>query len=279
MSVRGVTAAIRSIPDTVHLYLRSMAMLIKSQVQYPVSFLMQTVAQLVMEGGELMALILVIDRFDRIDHWGPGDLFFFFGMMSVTFYITECFGRGITGNFPYLVRSGQLDTILLRPRGVLTQVLCSAVDPRRITCIAVGVTALTIGCRMAAVSWTPLKVLALAESILFGSILILGLFMIEAIFCIHSVKSVELVNALTYGGRSACQYPMDIYPRPLRALFTMIAPFALTLHAPAAYILGKPLYGWPGWVAFVSPLSGPAVFIIIYILFQRAMKFYRSTGS
>ena len=60
--------------NTLRLYRRSMAMLIKSQLQYPVSFLMQTLAQLVMEGGELLAVILLIDRFDHLNQWGPGDL-------------------------------------------------------------------------------------------------------------------------------------------------------------------------------------------------------------
>ena len=265
--------------DTVKLYLRSMGMLLKSQMQYPASFLMQTLAQLVMEGGEMLAVILIVDRFDHLGQWMPGDLYFFFGMMSVTFYLTEFLGRGVTGNFPSLVRSGQLDTLLLRPRGVLTQVLCSAIDPRRITCIAVGVAALIIGSRASCVQWTALKALAMAESILLGTLLVLGLFMIEAVFCIHSVKSVELVNALTYGGRSACQYPIDIFPRPLRVLFTVAAPFALTLHVPAAYILGKPLYGWPVWTAFVTPLAGAALFLVMYLVFQKAMRFYRSTGS
>ncbi len=265
--------------NTIKLYFRSMAMLLKSQLQYPASFFMQTLAQLVMEGGEMLAVILIVDRFGRLGQWMPGDLFFFFGMMSVTFYLTEFFGRGVTGNFSSLVRSGQLDTLLLRPRGVLTQVLCSAIDPRRVSCIAVGVAALVIGSGMSKVQWTVLKGLAMAESILLGVLLVLGLFLIEAVFSIHSVKSVELVNALTYGGRSACQYPIDIFPRPLRLIFTVVAPFALTLHVPAAYILGKPLYGWPDWTAFVTPLAGAALFAVMYAVFQRAMRFYRSTGS
>ena len=265
--------------NTIKLYLRSMAMLLKSQFEYPVSFFLQTLAQLVMEGGEMLAVILIVDRFDRVNQWAAGDLFFFFGIMSVTFYLTEIFGRGITGNFPSLIRSGQLDTILLRPRGILTQVLCSAVDPRRIACVAVGVTSLVIGCNMSQVHWTAAKVLLMAESVFFGSFLIMGLFMIESIFCIYSVKSVELVNALTYGGRSACEYPIDIYPRPLRILFTAVAPFALVLHAPSAYILDKPLHNWPAWAAFVSPLAGVVFFAVIYLFFRKAMLFYRSTGS
>ena len=265
--------------NTLRLYGRSMAMLIKSQLQYPVSFLMQTLAQLVMEGGELLAVILLIDRFDHLNQWGPGDLYFFFGLMSVSFYLTEIFGRGLTGNFPSMVRNGQLDTILLRPRGILTQVLCSAADPRRIACIAVGTVSLVIGSRMAAIGWTLTKVLLLAESIFFSFWLILGLFMIEAIMSIHSVKSVELANTLTYGGRSACEYPSDIYPRPLRVLFTVVAPFALVMHVPASFILGKPLFGWPLWTAFVTPFAGLVLFFIMYMLFRKAMRFYRSTGS
>ena len=265
--------------NTIKLYFKSMAMLMKSQLQYPASFIMQTLAQLVMEGGEMLAVILIVDRFDRLNQWLPGDLYFFFGLMSVTFYLTEFLGRGVTGAFPSMVRTGQLDILLLRPRGILTQVLCSAIDPRRIACIAVGTSALVLGSRLSHIVWTAAKAALVGEAILFGMLLILGLFLIEAVFCIYSVKSVELVNALTYGGRSACQYPIDIFPRSLRTLFTVIAPFALTLHVPAACILGKPLYGWPPFAAFLCPLAGAALYAVMYCVFQRAMRFYRSTGS
>jgi ABC-2 type transport system permease protein len=265
--------------NTIRLYFKSIGMLLKSHLQYPSSFIMQTLAQFVMEGGEMMVVILIVDRFERLKGWSGGNLYFFFGMMSVSFYLTEFFGRGITGGFPMMVRTGRLDTFLVRPRGVLTQVLCAGTDPRRITCIAVGVAALIMGSRLSPITWNPLKVLVLIEAIAMSCLLILGLFMIEAIFSIFSVKSVELVNAITYGGRSACQYPIDIYPVPLRALFTVIAPFALTLHVPASWILDKPLYGWPMWTAFVMPLSGAAVFAIMTGVFHLALRHYRSTGS
>ena len=197
----------------------------------------------------------------------------------VSFYLTELFGRGITGNFPSMVRTGQLDTLLVRPRGILTQVICSAVDPRRITCIAVGAVSLAIGSRMAGVSWSLTNILLFAESVFCGFFLILGLFLIEAILCIHSVKSVEIANALTYGGRSACQYPVDVFPRSLRTLFTVVAPFALVMHVPASCILGKPIFGWPLWAAYISPLSGFVLFFVMMLLFSKAMRFYRSAGS
>ena len=265
--------------QTIRLYLHSMSMLLKSQLQYPLSFFLQTLAQLIMEGGEFLAVLLIVNRFEHLNQWTPGNLYFFFGLMSVSFYLTEFLGRGVTGNFPSLVRTGQLDTLLLRPRGILTQVLCSAIDPRRIMCIAVGCAALVLGSVRSPIHWTALKALAIGEAIVMSVLLTLGLFLIEAVFCIFSVKSVELVNALTYGGRSACQYPVDIYPRPLRLLFMIVAPFALTLQVPGAYILDMPLYGWPAWTAFVCPLSGLAVFLIMALVFRAGMLHYRSTGS
>ena len=89
----------------------------------------------------------------------------------------------------------------------------------------------------------------------------------------------EIANALTYGGRSACQYPVDAFPHSLRMLFTVVAPFALVMHVPASRILGKPIFDWPAWAAWLSPLSGILLFAVMVLLFTRAIRFYRSTGS
>ena len=117
------------------------------------------------------------------------------------------------------------------------------------------------------------------ESIFCGFWLVLGLFLIEAIFCIYSIKSVEISNTLTYGGRSACQYPVDAFPLALRILFTVIAPFALVMHVPASQILGKPIFGWPAFAAYIAPLAGPLLYAVLSALFYRALRHYRSTGS
>lgn len=264
--------------DTFRLYAHSAKMLVKCQLQYRTSFILQIIAQLVMMGGEMLAVVLIIDRFGTLGRWGGGDLMFFFGVMTTQFYIVECLARGVT-NFSPLVRTGALDTMLLRPRGVLTQVICYAIDLRRIGAIGVGVVAMIIGAKRAQIVWTPLKALALCESTLMSGLLITGLFMIEAVLCIRSVKSIEMVNILTYGGRGACQYPIDAYPRPLRILFMVVAPFALTMHMPVAYVLNKPLFPVADWVTFVSPVAGAAFFFLMYLLFRRAMRRYRSTGS
>ena len=264
--------------DTIKLYLRSMKMLMRCQMEYPCSFLLNTLSQIIMQGGELFAVMLLIDRFHQIGQWQGKHILFFFGMMTITFYLVECFGRGIA-NFSPIVQSGALDTMLLRPRGVLTQVCCYAVDPRRLGCILIGIAALLTGANASEIVWTVPKALLLLESIAGGFLLITALFMIEAVTSMHSIKSIEMVNILTYGGRTACQYPVDVYPGVLRFLFTYLAPFAMCMHWPVSYVIGAPMVDLPTWTYFLTPLAGVAFFAIMVRIWYSGVKHYRSTGT
>lgn len=260
------------------LYFKSCRMLIRSQMQYRASFLMQTFTQLVMMVTELLAVLILMDRFSVLGRWNRGEILFFFGVISTSFYLCECFARGIT-QFPPLIAQGDLDSMLIRPRGVLFQVICSRADPRRFGAILIGVLALILGSVSAQIHWTAFKMLLLIWTILGGMALVCGLFLIEATLSFFSVKRIELVNILTYGGRSTCQYPIDIYPRGLQLLFTLVAPFALTTHLPTAYILDKPLWGaGAGW-SLLAPLSGFAFLGLMTFVFYRGLRRYRSTGS
>ncbi len=264
--------------DHLKLYLKSCRMLMKSQWQYRTSFILQTCTQLIMMGTELLAVIFLINRYTNLGQWSGGEILFFFGVIITSFYLTEAFGRGIT-NFAPLINRGDLDTLLIRPRNLLFQILCSQADPRRLGAILVGVAALMMGCIQADVTLNFTKCLLLIWSIIGGAALVLGLFMIEATLCFFSVKSIEMINVLTYGGRSTCQYPIDIYPRWLQLLFSVIAPFALTTHIPAAYILGKPMWNTGLAAAFIAPVSGFVFLGAMILVFYQGLKHYRSTGS
>ena len=253
-------------------------MLFKSALQYRSSLLMQVIAQFVMTAGEMLAVVVLLSRFEAVGHWGPGEIMFFFGVMQSTFAMTELLGRGITA-FPWFVQRGEFDALILRPRPLLTQVLLSQLDPRRIGGVAVGVIAMLAAGSRLHIVWTAAKALLLAEVVLCCMLLLLGLFMIEATVSFFSVKSIEMVNILTYGGRTACQYPVDVYPNVLRFLFTYLAPFAMCMHWPVSYVLGAPMVTLPAWAYFLTPLAGAAFFAVMVRVWYAGVRRYRSTGT
>ena len=258
--------------------IHAVKMLFKSAMQYRASLLMQVIAQFVMTAGEMLAVVVLLSRFRVVGHWGAGEIMFFFGVMQATFALTELLGRGIT-SFPWFVQRGDFDALILRPRPLLQQVLVSQLDPRRLGGVTVGVIAvLAAGARLH-IAWTLTKALLLLEVVLGSMLLLLGLFMIEATVSFFSVKSIEMVNILTYGGRTACQYPVDVYPGVLRFLFTYLAPFAMCMHWPVSYILGAPMVELPVWGYFLTPLAGAAFFALMVRVWYVGVKHYRSTGT
>lgn len=256
----------------------ALRILLRSATQYRASFLMQAVSQLIMTGGDLLAVLVLMDRFTHMGRWTPPEVLFFFGVMQVCFALVECFGRGIS-TFAGYIGSGDFDAMLLRPQPLLLQVVAARLDPRRIGGILVGVSALVLASVKLRLVWTAQKALLLLIGGLGGMLLILGLFLIEATFSFFSVRSIEMVNVLTYGGRQTCQYPVDIYPGPIRLLFTWVAPFALCLHLPVSFILERPMLDVPLYCACLAPLSGAVFFLLMSAVWYRGVRHYRSTGT
>lgn len=258
--------------------LHSMRMLLKSATQYRASFVMQTIGQLVMTGGDLMAVLVLMNRFAHAGQWSGDEILMFFGVMQLSFALTECFGRGIS-SFSSLVGSGDFDSLLLRPRGLLLQTVCTRLDPRRWITAAVGLAALGAASARLGLAWTVGRIALLLFSVVGSVLLLLGLFLIEATACFFSIRSIEAVNVLTYGGRQTCQYPVDLYPGPLKTLFTWVAPFALCMHLPVSYLLGKPLFPVSPALVAASPLTGFAFFGLMTQAWRLGVRHYRSTGS
>ena len=257
---------------------RAMGLLLRSAMQYRASFLMQTLSQAVMTGGDLLAVAVLLGRFTRLGPWSGPEILFFFGVMQCVFALGQFLGRGVE-NFSAYVHSGEFDTMLARPRALFVQVICARLDPRRLGGILVGLCALALAAAGQPIAWSWGKALLLLVSCLGSALLLLGLFLIEATVSFFSVKSIEMVNVLTYGGRAACQYPADIYPRPLRLLFTFVAPFALCMHLPVSWVLDKPLWGASYGAALLAPLAGAVFFGVMVRVWYWGVRHYRSTGS
>lgn len=192
---------------------------------------------------------------------------------------TECVGRGLTA-FSRVVQGGEFDQILLRPRNLLLQVLCSSTDPRRLSTAVLGIVLMWLSVTQLGIPWTLGSTVLLLISVAGTVLMLLGLFLVEATLCFLSVQSIEAVNILTYGGRTACEYPVDIYPRPIRLLFMYVAPFGLCMHVPVSALLHHPMVDWPAWTAYLAPLAGAAFFGLMALVWRKVgVKRYCSTGS
>ena len=107
-----------------------------------------------------------------------------------------------------------------------------------------------------------------------------ALFIIGSTITFWTVQSIEVVNIFTYGGVEMMSYPMSIYDKWMRRLFTFIIPGIFMNYYPAIYILGKPdPLGMPWFAPLLSPIVGGMMMVLALAFWQSGIRHYQSTGT
>jgi ABC-2 type transport system permease protein len=262
-------------------YRRLLSVQIRSQMQYRLAFVLDAAASLVFLGLFFAALALVMARFGGLGGWALGEVAFLWGTVEVAFGIMDMVFSGFDpGTFGARVRRGTFDQLLLRPVNITVQVLGDDFALRRLGRIAQGLLIFGVALQLAEIQWTLGKVLYLPLIILGMIAFFGGLFVIGSTITFWTVETVETMNILTYGGSEMMQYPMHIYPTPLRRFFTYVIPAIFLNYYPALYFLDKPdPLGLPVALRFVSPLVGLSVLLLGLAFWRFGIRHYQSTGT
>lgn len=258
----------------IHLYMKYIQMTIVRQLAYKVSFILMALGNFVLTGIELLGIVALFQRFDNIGGWGLYEVAIFYGLMNSSFAITEAFARGFDVFHTY-VRKGTLDRLLLRPRSLTLQILGSELQWMRVGRLAQALVALTLG--LVHVNhdfgWADYTLMGL--SLLSGVMVFTGLMVLQATMSIWAVGSLEVMNAFTYGGVQMAQYPMDIYKKWFRRLFTFVLPIGAINYLPLSAILrdGSVMMAW------LTPVFSAIFLALAFGVFKIGIGHYCSTGS
>ncbi|WP_195575608.1 ABC transporter permease [Paenibacillus sp. 1001270B_150601_E10] len=257
------------------LYFRYMIILLKSQLQYRASFIMLTIGQCFTPLTSLAAMYFLFERFGQIKGWTYHEVALCFAVTYIAFSITECFARGFD-TFSSLVRDGEFDRLLLRPRSTVLQVLGSKFEFSRIGRLGFSIGLLIWAMLQMPTPWTTMKLATLILMIAGGIIIYLSIFIMAATLSFWTIQGIEIVNVLTDGGREMTQYPLSIYHKNIRRFFTFIIPFACVNYLPLMVLVdhkeAQPFYS-------LLPLVSVLLLIPSIWLWRFGVRHYRSTGS
>ncbi len=257
------------------LLLRYLRLAAKGQLRYRSTFYLTAFAQIAMPLSLLAGISLLFARFGTLGGWSMGEALLCYGVTQVAFALAELSSRGFD-NFPSILANGEFDRILVRPRGLMLQVLGSRLDLSRFGRLIVGGIVLAWAAKGSGVEWTPLKAATIALMTLCGAVVFSSLFVLGAAFAFLTTDGLELVNIFTDGGREMAQYPMSIYERWLRLFFTFVIPFACVNYLPLLFVLGRPGTG-PAYA--LLPLAGLAFALPCLLAWRAGTRRYVSTGS
>lgn len=254
---------------------------IQAQMQYKMSFFLSTLGQFLATGIEVAGVWALFTRFGSLQNWRLEEVCLFYGVVNVAFAISDALATGFDRFGTAYIRTGGFDRILVRPRGIVLQLLGHELALRRVGRLIQGLLVLSWALVALEADINALGVVYVVLVIACGACLFLGLFVFQATLSFWSVESLEIMNAMTYGGVQTAQYPISIYEEWFRSFFIFIVPVASIAYFPLLIVLGKvdPL-GSPYFVQLISPIAG-IVFLGVAIAVFRfvGVRHYASTGS
>lgn len=265
--------------NAVRLYARYIGVSIRGQMQYRASFLMQTFGQFIVNIVDFVAIWALFARFGTLGGWTLPEAAVLYGLVHTQWGFADATGQGLDA-FGTIVKSGDFDRLLLRPRTALLQLAGQELTLRRIGRIAQGAVVLIWGLWMLDIEWTAAKVALLLLTFMGGWCLFSGLLVLQATMCFWTTETLEIMNAFTYGGCETGRCPMNIFGWKFRTFFTFVVPLACVTYFPACAILDKPiLFGYPGWFPWISPLLGCVFLTVAVRVWRFGVRHYQSTGS
>jgi len=266
-------------PNSLSLYWRYFDVSLRSQMQHRTSFALSATAHFVVTGAEFLGLVALFQRFGQIRGWELTHMALFYGIISVAFATAEAAARGFD-IFPRLIKSGDFDRLLVRPRGAALQVLGQEFQLMRVGRWAQGFLVLGWASWHLHVYRSPANLTLLVLAIAGGACLFAGLFILQATLCFWTTESLEIVNCTTYGGVEAAQFPLTIYRPWFRMFFTFVIPLAAINYFPAQAILGlDDALGSTRTIQWLSPLAGLGFLLICLRCWRSGVRHYTSTGS
>jgi ABC-type uncharacterized transport system, permease component len=265
--------------NNVRLYFRLLGVALRGQMQYRASFVMLSLGTFFTAFTEFLGLWALFHRFGSVRGWSMAEVGLLYGVVNVGFPLADAAATGVD-TFPLLVKSGDFDRLLLRPRSTVLQVAGRVFVPVRVGRLLQGLGVLGWAAVALPLGLSPGRILLLGSMILGCACLFYALFVFQATLSFWTVETLEIMNTVTYGGTETAQYPLTLYRPWFRAFFTFVVPLACMNYVPGSLLFDRPgLSALPEVIKWLSPLVGVLFLLVMLQVWHVGVRHYRSTGS
>ncbi|MDP4094809.1 MAG: ABC-2 family transporter protein [Bacillota bacterium] len=253
---------------------------LKCTLEYKFDRFFTTLAVFVREMVSIAVMYLILTRVISIKGWQMNEMFFLYSFLFLSYCIFIFLFTGIR-DFDNMVYTGELDRYLIRPLGLLYQVISARVDYcATIGHGAVGVILFLSTYNSVGIDWNFRNIVYYILALLGGVIIQTSLFMVSSCFSFWAVRTTNLRNLIFFNSRRFAGYPISFYPGIVQKMLIFAVPFAFVSYFPSEYFLHKPDLSvfWHGCL-YLTPVVGIIMFTLVYIFWRLGLKSYSSSGN
>jgi len=254
-----------------YLYLRANWL---SLMQYRLDFVVKNLSVLTLNLVLVAGLGIIFSQVGEIGGWTFHQVLFMFALGMVCRSVWHLLWVDMM-SIGWLVRSGGMDRLLVRPLNPLFQIMAGYLDDDDWGELVVGLVGLVVAGRELGLGRQAGQVVLIGIFVLSGALIYAAIHLAANTTAFWLVSS-HSMSLLAWELDNFSRYPLNIYGVGIRFLLTWVVPYGFAGFCPAMAFFGQGRLAALGWA---TPLVGVVVFALSYRLWLHGLASYQGTGS
>ncbi|MCU5480536.1 ABC-2 type transport system permease protein [Bacillus sp. TE9106W] len=250
---------------------------IQSRLMYPFNLFIGIISILFYGIFSTLFAWVLTSKFPIISGWNFYEMLFNISFNLLCYSLTTVFF--VVHDIDTFVRNGEFDRILIRPMNSLFQFVS-----RRLDINTIGVVIYAIGTLFYSGShlryWDALSIMMAVVLLICGFITSTSISLILASTAFKTLQARGLFTIKEVCYENFCEYPLNIFSRPIQYIFTVIVPMGFIGFYPSVTLLNKSglsivknvTFWWCVVVAFI-------LLTLSVSIWNQCIKSYSSAGS
>ena len=266
--------------EEIRITLQCLKMSILTRMQYRVDTLVATLAVFVRESTNIIVIYLALLKFDKINEWNVDEMLFLFSLLFLTYALVVSLFADLR-DFSSMIREGRFDRLMIRPRGLLLQLILNNADLMASAGHGtLGILLFVISAGRVGIQWNAVTILYYIGAIIGGVLIQGGMFIFFSSLSFYFVETNSIREIFYWNMRKFAGYPISIYSKLIQNLMIYVVPFAFVNYFPAQYLLRKPdMANYNEMYMYIAPMVGVVIYILAYGFWRISVKRYKSTGN
>lgn len=266
--------------DELKIAAQSLKMSIRGRMQYRVDSLVATLAVFVRESTNIIVIYLTLLKFDSINQWNINEMLFLFSILFLTYALVVALFADLR-DFSCMIREGRFDRLMVRPRGLLFQLILNNADVLAVAGHGtLGIILFLVSAGKVGIHWDFVTILYYVSAIIGGVLIQGGIFIFFSALSFYFVETGSIREIFYWNMRKFAGYPISIYSKAIQIIMIYVVPFAFVNYFPAQFLLRKEdmaLYN--DVYMYIAPLVGVVIYVLAYFFWRISVKRYTSTGN
>ncbi len=256
------------------IYLKIISQDIKSRLGYRTDFVISTLGIIFTNIAGFITFWIMFQNFDNINGWGFYEILFLYGFSLMALAPNQCLFDN-NWNLRDYVFSGDFIKYCFRPVNLYFYYISEIFDLKGIGEFVMGIGILAYAWGRLGNPVTAGGVLALIVMWAAASLIMAGIMNIAAATCFW-INTSGYIMVTLFKFADYTKYPVDIFSKGFRILFSFIIPIAFVAYYPSLVVLRTdniPI------LTLAAPVFSVVFFYISYKIWMLGARQYNGTGS